>query len=718
MSYKITEKPILPSGEKNLTMIDYLDELIFIVDLNGNIVETNNSVNVRLGYQKEEIYGKPFESLLSPESRDVSEGITDGKLMEAAGTYHLNFLSRSGIKIIVETKVVYGSWNGAPVVFCISKDISKSDILADVFDKNPMSIQIIDKHGCTVKVNQAHTLLFGTLFPSDYSVFNDPQLRQSGFSELFDKLKKGEIVHFPDAYYKVHNANPLIPEMSIYLRMIGFPINYTDEIPERFVLMHENITNRRIADDALRKSESLFRSVVHNSSDLIIFTDEKGILRYVSPLCKKILGYPANKFVGDTLQEIIHPDDKMKCKLSWDKLLNYGQEEHDFIYRIIDDEKKVRWISQNSKLLKDTDISIGIQSTLRDITEQRLAEEALRESEEQYRLLFENATQSIAVLQDYKIQFANPKCLEVLGFQMDDILSKSFSEFVYPDDRSMVHEKYLKRIQGKQIYQNVFRVLRKDNLVRWVEESGVRIKWHGKDASLIFLSDLTIRKKAEEELNNSLEELHQLTQHMQEVREQERMGISRELHDDLGQALTAVKIDLGIIKQEITDTEICNKVDKVSALVSDTIKTVQRLTSNLRPDIINDLGLETAIEWYAKEYSQRSGIIVSQTVDPGIDFSPANALNIFRIVQESLTNISRHAEATKVEISLKKNAESCILSISDNGIGINENEVKSRQSFGLMGMKERSVSLGGTFDIRNNKKNGTEIKIIIPLPKK
>jgi PAS domain S-box-containing protein len=352
---------------------------------------------------------------------------------------------------------------------------------------------------------------------------------------------------------------------------------------------------------------------------------------------------------------------------------------------------------------------------LRDITEQRQAEEALRESEEKYRLLFENATQSIAVVQDYKIQFANPKCYEVLGFSMEELLNKPFSDFVYPDDNKVVYENYLKRIQGKPVPANVFRVLRKDQLVRWVEESGVRIKWHGNDASLIFLSDLTIRKKAEEELNNSLEELHQLTQHMQEVREQERMGISRELHDDLGQALTAVKIDLGIIKQEVADQKTIQKIEKVSSLVSDTIKTVQRLTSNLRPDIIDDLGLETAIEWYTKEYAQRSGVKVFLTIDPGIEFSPNASLNIFRIIQESLTNISRHSKATQVDIRLKKTSESYIFVISDNGIGISENEIKSKRSFGLMSMKERAVSFGGTLDIYNNKKNGTEIKIIIPI---
>ncbi len=228
-------------------------------------------------------------------------------------------------------------------------------------------------------------------------------------------------------------------------------------------------------------------------------------------------------------------------------------------------------------------------------------------------------------------------------------------------------------------------------------------------------ADVTERKKAEDDLKSSVEQLQQLTQHIEQVRENERVAISRELHDDLGQALTAVKIDLGIIRQKVSDSEVVLKIGKISGLVSDTIKTVQRLTSQLRPEIIDDLGLEAAIEWYTKEFAERTGITVVHDLECGEKLSSGRSLTLFRIMQESLTNIARHSGAKKVDIRLYEKGENVNFRISDNGIGITEGQTKSKKSFGILSMKERTASLGGNFDICGDTMGGTVIKIIFPL---
>jgi len=219
----------------------------------------------------------------------------------------------------------------------------------------------------------------------------------------------------------------------------------------------------------------------------------------------------------------------------------------------------------------------------------------------------------------------------------------------------------------------------------------------------------------EDELKSSLDQLHQLTQYIETVRENERVAISRELHDDLGQALTAVKIDLGIIKQNVSDKDVILKINKVSALVGDTIKTVQRLTSQLRPEIIDDLGLEAAIEWYTKEFSNRNGVEVFLDMDAGLAISPKDSLALFRIMQESLTNIARHSKAHQVEIGICQNGESLNFRISDNGIGITEDKIKSKKSLGIISMKERAASLGASFEIYSKNEGGTIININLPL---
>jgi len=258
-------------------------------------------------------------------------------------------------------------------------------------------------------------------------------------------------------------------------------------------------------------------------------------------------------------------------------------------------------------------------------------------------------------------------------------------------------------------------LLKKDGSTIPFVLSGVKFESNGQGYLIGIGTDITEREKAENKLKDSLEQLQQLSKHIEQVRENERVSISRDLHDDLGQALTAVKIDLGIIRQRISEPDIVLKIDKVSTLVSNTIKTVQRLTSQLRPEIIDDLGLEVAIEWFTSEFAERNNIDVVLDLDTNISFSPDNSLILFRIMQESLTNIARHAKATEVKISMLIIDETIHFRISDNGIGISESELNSKKSFGLIGMKERAASMGGVCEISGIENVGSIIELTLPL---
>jgi len=219
----------------------------------------------------------------------------------------------------------------------------------------------------------------------------------------------------------------------------------------------------------------------------------------------------------------------------------------------------------------------------------------------------------------------------------------------------------------------------------------------------------------EVELKIALEQHHQLAHYIQKAIENERKSISRELHDELGQALTSIKIDLGLVKQNFSKPIALIKLEKVIILVGETIKTVRRLTSQLRPEIIDDIGFDAAVEWYTEEFAKRNGIEIFLDMDPEIELSTEASLTIYRIMQESLTNISKHAKATKVQIGMSRIDESIHFLISDNGIGMNEREITKNKSFGILGMKERTFFLGGTFKISGQKEGGTLIKLIFPL---
>ena len=155
----------------------------------------------------------------------------------------------------------------------------------------------------------------------------------------------------------------------------------------------------------------------------------------------------------------------------------------------------------------------------------------------------------------------------------------------------------------------------------------------------------------------------------------------------------------------------------MTGLVGDTIKTVQRLTSQLRPEIIDDLVLEAAIKWYTKEFAQRNGIEIDLEMDSVIPISPDDSLTLFRIMQESLTNIARHSGDNHIDIKLIEEDGSINFRISDNGVGITEDSLNSNKSYGIIGMKERASSLAGTCDIYSEKGKGTIINLIFPLNK-
>jgi len=177
-------------------------------------------------------------------------------------------------------------------------------------------------------------------------------------------------------------------------------------------------------------------------------------------------------------------------------------------------------------------------------------------------------------------------------------------------------------------------------------------------------------------------------------------------------------MDLGIIKQHVENPDLVLRVSKTSDLVGETIKTVQRLTSQLRPEIIDDLGIEAAIKWYTKEFSQRHGIEIYLDMDSEISLSPEDSLTVFRIMQESLTNIARHSKANRVEISYCNEMGIIHFKISDNGIGIKEDGLNSKKSFGIIGIKERAISLSGSCNIFSKNGEGTVIHLTFPFDKK
>jgi len=226
------------------------------------------------------------------------------------------------------------------------------------------------------------------------------------------------------------------------------------------------------------------------------------------------------------------------------------------------------------------------------------------------------------------------------------------------------------------------------------------------------------RRQAEMELKRSQELFRNLSAHLQVVREEERTRIARKIHDDMGQSLTALKIDLSWLNKRLSNDQgsIREKIQSMVVLINETIETVHNVSEDLRPGILDDFGLAAAIEWQAEEFKKRTGMECKHSLPSNeIELSKEKSTNLFRIVQESLTNVIRHANATKVKINLKEKDGILLLEVVDNGKGIAKASIANPKSFGLIGIKERVHFLNGKMDIAGTPNSGTRLTIKMPI---
>jgi signal transduction histidine kinase len=244
------------------------------------------------------------------------------------------------------------------------------------------------------------------------------------------------------------------------------------------------------------------------------------------------------------------------------------------------------------------------------------------------------------------------------------------------------------------------------------------IQYKGKPAIMGNVIDTTERRLAENAIKRSEEQLRNLTSYLQRVGEIERTNIAREIHDELGQTLTVLKMDLSWLKKRLPADQISlyERAETMAHLINKTIQTVKKISTALRPGLLDDLGLGAAIEWQTEEFQQRTGIKCDTTIEPkDITLDKDRNTAIFRILQETLTNVARHARASEVRVSLKQRDAFVELKVRDNGKGITEEQIHNPKSFGLIGIRERVKIFGGNNIMKGIPGKGTIMMVRIPV---
>jgi len=305
-----------------------------------------------------------------------------------------------------------------------------------------------------------------------------------------------------------------------------------------------------------------------------------------------------------------------------------------------------------------------------DITERKIAEERLRQSEERYRALYDNNPSMYFTVDTEGIVLSvNQFGAEQLGYTVEELVGQSVLNIFYEDDKKAVLQAVSTCLQNPtQLSRWEFRKVRKDGSILWVKDAARVIQGvEGNTVILIVCDDITERKHGEEQLKGSYEQLRKLAAHLQSIREEERSRIAREVHDELGHALIGLKMDISrmdIKLSKLDDIELhsllLERIASMSKTIDDTMQSVRRITEELRPAILDYLGLPAAIEWEAQEFQKRTEIKCEISLpQENINLDKDQSTTIFRIFQETLTNIAHHANATQVNINLKKTLIAC-----------------------------------------------------------
>jgi PAS domain S-box-containing protein len=716
-------------------LLESVSDAITSLDINRCIVSWNQACEDLYGFTTEEVMGKRIPELVTFEFPGTTqEEVFKQVFSEGKWKGEFNFIHpKTNIKTHLLSSInLLKNMEGEISGFIItSKDISdlkqaadklekrETQLLASIENTPNIAVQWYNDKGEILYWNHASELMYGWT-PGEAAGKTLDQLIQTP-EEAADFLKTLEEV--------ARTGSTIGPSEYEFRRRDGakgfcmatiFSIP-ADEGELCFVCMDVDITERKKAEEEILISRRQFQNLVENISGVYWVNNlETYETLYISPSYETIWGLKCESLYKNPADFInaVHPEDKEFIFEAHKNIA--GTHKANLSYRIIRPDGEIRWISANTNVVvtKGNKIEYGYAE---DITDRKKAEETLVEKEKKLQQVLSSTADNFYVIDpDYTVVLINKVAERNLEIAWGRSVKPGTNLLdVIPDKgEEPIKENFEKAFTGERIEYEMN--LSHPGLPTWVmiyftpviNESGTII------GVSVVAKDISERKKAEELLHKSYEDIRQLASNLQSIREDERTNIAREIHDELGQQLTGLKMDLHWLTRKInsTDAEVTDKMKESIELINATIASVRKISTDLRPSILDDLGLIAALEWQSEEFEKRSGTRVEFTNKAGeITVKPAVTTAVFRIYQELLTNIARHANADQVTALLKQDNNRLYFRVTDNGTGFNLESISNKKTLGLLGIKERTLLLGGTYEFKSKPGEGSETIISIPL---
>ena len=508
---------------------------------------------------------------------------------------------------------------------------------------------------------------------------------------------EAELAHAPQAKLKPRPAEELLHELQVH-----------------HIELEMQNEQLRQAQIALEESRDRYVDIYEFAPVGYLALTDTGMIGEINLTGAKLLGMERKKLLRRRFSTFVTPEYRERWNSLFTRMLR--QDEADNCELAINggDEKRF-YVQLNCKHWEKEGAAPMVRITLTDISLLRQSEEAMREWQRFVECAHWGMT--IGRVEDRAIKLVNPAFARMHGYTMEELHGIKADNLYAPESRADI-PKIAEILSSAGCYTFECVRLRKDgSTFPAVVDVATIHEANGKSVYVSSVTDITERKRMERKMRG-------LYTHLQTVREEEKASIAREIHDDLGGTLTALKMESYRLAEELPADEkaapLLGHIEAMAKLIDNAVHVTRRVITGLRPTILDDFGLMAAIEWYAAQFSKRTGIEcrVNCVAGEGCEkkLYRVRSINLFRIFQEALTNVLRHSSASRVEVEFHRDDGGILLSISDNGCGIKEERGGGPIHYGMMGMTERVDQLGGKIKFISPPSGGFRVEVCLPLP--